>query len=149
MPPKKKRQRDPLKTNVCYAIDAVDNLSWGGEVSYSIANDYSSSASIEMKSTIVFANTKKVPIGIDTKVRIFIAEVNKNSEWVGFIERRKGYVSIVAYVPWNVGSHIHMILLSGKARSIYFDGTEMFNKRGFISSVGMSQSIEDTWGSIG
>lgn len=140
MPAKRKPKIDPIESKASYGFSLKDGYEWGGELVYSIDSKpipslfpggLLSIPSININVLLSHTTSKKLKIGSAVSITIFM-ENGVPEEKIGYIEKRRQETSFSICLPWDIANHVHMILISNKAKEIFISGTELYRGSGVI-----------------
>lgn len=152
MPPKRKRKIDPQKIFAWYTFDLTKKCDWSGELSYSVGDislsgvfkeKTSSIPSIKLSLLLESTNSKKVKPGSNAELNIFILDEDSRTERAGLINKDREGVEFSVWLPWKIANHLHLILISGKAKCLDILGTELYNRSATINSISLSRDYEE------
>lgn len=150
MPTKKRLENNQIDGKVCYTFDLVDKCDWHGELLYAVNDKFLSkhvnhgvvsSASIVINAPLAKTGSKKTHAGEVFDINIYINDDEK--EYLGIIKSSKKEKFIALWLPWQIANHIHMILISGRSKTLDLSGTELYRNIGKISSLNISNSTDE------
>lgn len=129
-----------------YWFDLSTTIEWYGDLDYyechftspfEEAGEISSLMGINIIIPVTKTSSKKIKSGRVVRIRINAHE-DRLPEGIGSIWSRKEGLYFYVYLPQVFFNHVQSVLMSGKAKIIHIQATEMFRRRAIISNFQLS-----------